>query len=249
MNTHHNNAKFAVLVGLVAALGLVSGCTWDVSEARLKDSVERYEAKPVIAAPEGNVEEKVQEKIQGEIPVEVVEQKPVDHTEGAAIPAFHVDPRKSETLPSGLYEVSWEIQGAKTAYIYGDLFNREDSDLVPLSVPGHYHMNCGFTDGRFLVTYGEGSEIPNDPQAKGYAINEPFLEGVACDNENKDASDDCEGTSPHALDCRVDLVSPDRSLTTGSFFTPNHTSKARLCLVVVGDDGVAKTECQGAAVW
>jgi len=244
-----------VLAGSLLVVGLAGGCSWDVTESRLKASAPRFE-ETTAGEEAGSVETKKSTEVVGamdkaapELPAEkpAVEEAPVVGVSPAKIASFTLTHKSGSAILDGTYEVSWQVEGAVSAYVFGDMFNRKESDVTHLATPGQYVMNCGLSEGRFLATYGDGSEIPDNVYAKGYEANRPFLEGAVCDNENEGiAEDDCVGASPHQMDCRIDLVTPKITLSSGSFTSRNHTgSKPRICLVAVGADGVAQIECRG----
>lgn len=148
------------------------------------------------------------------------------------------------------YKISYQFNGAKQAYLYGNIFNR-----MPLETAT---PSCGKSeDGRFLVTNSDGNNlVAGSPNFETYAH---LSEGKRCNANNSDTSDDCVMTDdayPQGVSqdenfsnqtnprCRLDLVKNGHLVTSGALYTRSHARFGQVCLAVEDSSGQWTVQCR-----
>jgi hypothetical protein len=109
---------------------------------------------------------------------------------GATISSFNVT-KVTSGAEMNTVKIDWSFSGAKAAYVWGD-FNREVADAALAASD-----QCKLVGTRHLVTGPDGKKLNTGSEL--YNSNQPFLEGVLCDNASASKDDDCKSVSSTAF--------------------------------------------------
>lgn len=198
-------------------------------------------------------------------------EEPVPPAGSAQIQTFHVEKVPNAALST--YHVTWQVAGAKAAYVWGNAFNRLEGDT---QLSGD--ARCSVTsDGRYLAVNADGNKLiagsPNFEKFKN------FSEGLLCDNSDALSSNDCLGSpAPEGpVDTGDENNAPQPSATinpdalaglskavsnllidptpacriglkafSGDFYTRALATKGKICLAVQSADDSWAVQCRGA---